>query len=835
MISPGQLSSRLRRGGATLLIAALAASTTGTAFAAPPSGSERAGAPERLSLVDPEANSRTASLFGYLRSQQGNGILFGHQQDTEFGVTFPAESADGVLSDVQAATGDHPAVFGWDFGHHGYGSAPGSPTPEENFEHTVKLVKAADRIGGIQTFSAHMDNFVTGGPFDDTDGGVVPRIMPGGDKNQAFTDYLDRVARIAHAAVDDNGTAIPIVFRPFHENAGSWFWWGAAHASSSEYIELFRYTVEYLRDVKDVHNFLYSYSPGGGFSGKSDVFLQTYPGDAYVDVLGYDNYDGTGGSQQWLDGLVADLGMLAKLADERGKIAALTEVGISGALKANGQNSEVNWYTKLLNALKADPDARRMAWMLTWTNYGTGQFFVPYPATGDLAEHEMLPDFRAFAADDFSVFASELSRTDVWQRKVKTVEHAPAMHVVSPVDGARITEPETTVRVRVTDAKATSVAFSIPGDPSLHQLTFDAASGYYVGTLAVSEAELINKRTTLTVTAQLPGTKELTAVQQLVLGEKPASAPGVVDDFEGYTEDSELRAAYSAVGANTISLSSDPVGSGTSALKFDYDFSLQNYTGITRRVEGDWSQFNALSLWLQPDGSQQKLVLQLVCGGAAYEAYPSLAGTEAQNLTIPFAAFKPAPWDTANAGRRITPQDLKDLSQFNIFINQAPEGTTTSGTFYLDDLRAGEPNSTVDDTVVVADFDNGAQGWNVASWETNGGTVSAADGRLVVDAGSGGNWVTWSGGLNLAGRTQLLLDVPVTLGTGTKAALQLGPNWTWCETDTEWIDGPRTGTSAVAIDLTTLSADCQSMLGDVRGLNIRLDEGHHEVDTVTVR
>ncbi|MEJ1886745.1 glycosyl hydrolase [Paenarthrobacter sp. CCNWLY172] len=687
MKSSSEFLRRLRTCGLTVLIAALASSTAAPASAAPsPSNS---GPPERVSIVDPKATPRTTSLFAYLRSQQGKGILFGHQQDTEFGVTFPAESADGFQSDVKAATGEHPAVFGWDFGHEGYGSAPGSPTPEENFQHTVGLVKAADKIGGIQTFSAHMDNFVTGGAFDDTDGGVVPRIMPGGDKNRAFTDYLDRVARIAKAAVDENGEPIPIVFRPFHENAGSWFWWGAAHASSSQYIELFRYTVEYLRDTKEVHNFLYSYSPGGGFSGTSDVFLRTYPGDDFVDVLGYDNYDSSGGSQQWLDGLVADLGMISRLADERGKVAALTEVGVSGALKANGQNADITWYSHVLAALKSDPGARRMAWMLTWTNYGTGQFFVPYPATGELAEHEMLPDFRAFAADDFTVFSGGLTKSEVWQRKVKAADHAPAMHVVSPVDGARITETNTTVRVRVSDAKAKHVWFTVGADRAKQHLAYDAASGFFAGTLTVPEAALANTRTSITVTAELAGKTQLTAQQQLVLGAKPAAAPSVVDDFETYADDSELRATYSAVGANSISLSDSPVGGGERSLRFDYDFRLQNYTGITRRIEGDWSGFNALSLWLKADGSQQKLVLQLVCGGVAYEAYPSLGGTEGQNISIPFADFRPAPWDTANAARRITAEDLKDLSQFNIFINQVPDAKTTTGTIYMDELKAG--------------------------------------------------------------------------------------------------------------------------------------------------
>ena len=684
-----KLLRHLRGPGLTLLAGALAVSIAAPAVAGPSPRLGNSGPPELHSLVDPDATPRTASLFAYLKSQQGKGILFGHQQDTEFGVTFSPDTADGLQSDVKAGTGDHPAVFGWDFGHNGYGSAPGSPTPEENFQHTVGLVQAADRVGAVQTFSAHMDNFVTGGAFDDTDGGVVARIMPGGDHNQEFKDYLDRIARIASASVDDQGEAIPLVFRPFHENAGSWFWWGAAHASAAEYIELFRYTVEYLRDEKGVHNFLYAYSPGGGFSGTSDVFLRTYPGDEFVDVLGYDNYDSSGGSQQWLDGLVADLGMISRLAQERGKVAALTEFGVSGALKANGQNQDINWYTRVLNALKADPDARRMAWMLTWTNYGTGQFFVPYPATASLAEHEMLPDFRAFEADPFTVFSSALTKSDVWQRKVKTVDHQPSMHVVSPVDGTRITESDTLVRVRVTGAKPKAVYFALGDDPTKHALLYDAASGYYTGTLSVPEAALVNQRAAFVVTADLSGVNQLSSVQQVVLGEKPAPLPGVVDDFEGYADNAELRAAYSAVGANRISLAESPVGSGAQSLRFDYDFSLQNYTGITRRIDGDWSGFSDFSLWLQPDGSQQKLVLQLVCGGVAFEAYPSLSGTQGQNVSIPFADFRPAPWDTANADRRITAEDLKNLSQFNVFINQVPEGTSVQGTIHLDDLRAG--------------------------------------------------------------------------------------------------------------------------------------------------
>jgi mannan endo-1,4-beta-mannosidase len=134
--------------------------------------------------------------------------------------------------------------------------------------------------------------------------------------------------------------------------------------------------------------------------------------------------------------------------------------------------------------------------------------------------------------------------------------------------------------------------------------------------------------------------------------------------------------------------------------------------------------------------------------------------------------------------------------------------------------------------VLISDFETGAQGWAIASWETNGGTASAVGGALVVDPGEGGNWVSWTGGLDLSGRTELLLDVSSTTGFDTKAALQLGPDWTWCETaQAGWTSTP----GIAAIDLTTLSPECRALLGQVRGINVNLSQGHHVLEAITAR
>ncbi|MGN8026316.1 hypothetical protein [Microbacterium sp. 22242] len=145
-------------------------------------------------------------------------------------------------------------------------------------------------------------------------------------------------------------------------------------------------------------------------------------------------------------------------------------------------------------------------------------------------------------------------------------------------------------------------------------------------------------------------------------------------------------------------------------------------------------------------------------------------------------------------------------------------------------VRASRP-------VPVVDFSDGAHGWAVPDWQTNGGTATAENGRLVVQAASGGDWVSGPGGQDFSGRTTLVIDVPATTGVGMKAALQLGPDWTWCETAPATWAGPgaHTGSGAVTIDLTTLSADCRALLGQVRGINLFVNEGRTEISAIGVR
>ncbi len=202
-----------------------------------------------MKVVDPKATKETKSLYLFLSRSKESHLLFGHQHATTQGVTITSFS--GIESDVKNAVGDYPAVYGWDtLSLHGV-EEPFTP------EATAEVMKLAYEREGIITLSAHLPNFVTGDSMYSLEGDVVRNILPDGSHHLEYTQFLDRIAYFAkELLVDSAGIRIPVIFRPFHEHNGDWFWWGLAHCSEEDYIQLFQFTVDYLRDIKEVHNFM---------------------------------------------------------------------------------------------------------------------------------------------------------------------------------------------------------------------------------------------------------------------------------------------------------------------------------------------------------------------------------------------------------------------------------------------------------------------------------------------------------------------------------------------------------------------------------------------------
>ena len=345
---------------------------------------------DTIKTVDARATKQTKALYANLKHLSKTKILFGHQDALAYGVAW--KEWHKARTDVKDVCGSHPALVGWELSKLGKYS---HNIDSVDFEQMKGWMKEVYKMGGVNAISWHMDNFVTGGSTWDNKGRVVSTILPGGANHEAYKAKLDLFAdfvkdlRVGFLFKKD----IPLIFRPFHEHTGDWFWWGAAHCTPEEYKQIWQFTVKYLRDEKGLHNLLWSYSPDV-FKDKAH-YLERYPGDEYVDILGFDDYHDVGAHGN-IEDLTRRLGIVVSIANEKGKLAALTETGFE-------KIPDPNWWTdKLLKHIKSDPLASQIAWVMMWRNARKSHHYAPYPGHGSAA------NFVEFSKDPIMLFQNKL-------------------------------------------------------------------------------------------------------------------------------------------------------------------------------------------------------------------------------------------------------------------------------------------------------------------------------------------------------------------------------------------------------------------------------------------
>jgi len=310
-------------------------------------------------------------------------ILYGHQDDLVYGHAWVVTDVEGdplERSDVKDVAGAYPAVVGFDLG----GIELGNDRNLDGVPFDLMRRAALKHVerGGIVTFSWHPRNPLTGGDaWDISSDQVVHAILPGGAKETEFALWLQRLGDFM-ASLD----GAPVILRPWHENLGSWFWWGCKLCTPEDYKDLFRLTHDYLAE-RGIRNVLWCYSPNGPISAGD--YLSRYPGDEYVDILGTDIYEYVGP-----DGLAAAgrryrsqvRGMLATLqamAAEHDKLYCLSETGLEGL-------RDPHWWTEQLYPAI---EGTGILYVLTWRNAHDqpGHFYAPWKG------FEHADDFKQFA------------------------------------------------------------------------------------------------------------------------------------------------------------------------------------------------------------------------------------------------------------------------------------------------------------------------------------------------------------------------------------------------------------------------------------------------------
>lgn len=332
-----------------------------------------------------EARSQKKEFERRLKESAQRGVMFGHHDDTMYGYNW-RYTGDG-RSDTKEVTGQYPAMMSFDLSDidKGIRNRP-------QYSKMREEIRRQHARGGYITLSWHASNPVTGkNAWDTSAENPVRDILSGGSHHEEFRSVLDHVAEFFLSLTDDEGRLIPVIFRPWHECNGDWFWWGSSQCKPEEYKALWKLTAKHLKKC-GVSNVIYAYSPGERFNSAME-YLERYPGDDIISVVGVEGYAVRAtrdNRSHFIKRIRHAFDIVAPLARQRNKILAFTETGTK-------HNSDPQWWTQsLLPAISGYP----VCFLITWRN-ATGDDNECYGIyTGNPAE----ADFKRFAENPLIIF-----------------------------------------------------------------------------------------------------------------------------------------------------------------------------------------------------------------------------------------------------------------------------------------------------------------------------------------------------------------------------------------------------------------------------------------------
>lgn len=332
----------------------------------------------KLSLSDKKCTKETRTLYSKMSQVVQKGVLFGHQDDLAYGVNWKYEPG---RSDVKEVAGDYPAVYGWDLG--GLENKSANNLDGIPFVKMRQYIIEAHNRGGVITLSWHINNPLTENDAWDTTPKSLASVLPGGEKHEKYKTWLDQGIQFIATLRDAKGNPIPILYRPYHELTGNWFWWCKNNGSPEEFKTLWKFTLDYFQE-KGLHNLIYVYNTSD-FNSKEE-FLEYYPGADYADILSFDKYQYTDPlkDNSFVEDCQKQFKIMNEIAQEQHKIMAFAETGYE-AIPYD------KWWTDTL--MKAIGDYK-VSYVLVWRNHGWQEkekkmhYYAPFK--GQLSEKDFV-------------------------------------------------------------------------------------------------------------------------------------------------------------------------------------------------------------------------------------------------------------------------------------------------------------------------------------------------------------------------------------------------------------------------------------------------------------
>lgn len=261
------------------------------------------------STQGPTGIKTKGDIITYLKQIQGTSILSG--QFTESPPTNSNPFGFAPIQTIYNTTSKWLAFIGIDAqdgGTYGYDSSPFS-SYAQNYWNNGGLIE----YNWFADNPANCDATETGscqhsaGDFTKPAGGWSDIYTSGTTAN---TNWISQMNAVATDLQQYQNAGIPVMFRPFVEMNGNWNWWavgslpcctGGSGITAAQFIALWQYTWNYLTNTKGLNNLDWIYAANacgnlGSTAAQASCEGATYPGNSYVDILGYDIYSETPGS-----------------------------------------------------------------------------------------------------------------------------------------------------------------------------------------------------------------------------------------------------------------------------------------------------------------------------------------------------------------------------------------------------------------------------------------------------------------------------------------------------------------------------------------------------------
>jgi mannan endo-1,4-beta-mannosidase len=231
--------------------------------------------------VNPHATPEARALLAYLQSISGKATIAGQHNFPNVGARWTDMAYD--------LTAKYPGLFGEDFGFSG-GDDKDSVLSRPAM---IEEVKRQYKNGAVVTLTWHEVRPTDNEPvtFRDsvqghlTDAEWQQLLTPGSPLNQRWCAQVDVVAGYLTQLRDAH---VPVLFRPYHEMNGTWFWWGGRPGNSGSAL-LYRQIYDRFVNVHHLDNLLWVWNVGAP-GGNAGPITDYYPGAQFADLVTMDTY-----------------------------------------------------------------------------------------------------------------------------------------------------------------------------------------------------------------------------------------------------------------------------------------------------------------------------------------------------------------------------------------------------------------------------------------------------------------------------------------------------------------------------------------------------------------